>query len=83
MQFAELLCAAPKHTRWTVFIWREGKYRQFEPRVNGRVKGFKTLDQTGEMLLKLKPELACLYVHFFESTERGFMNVYLADWIRK
>ncbi len=83
MQFIELLRASPKHTRWSVFIWREGKYRQFEPRVNGRAKGYTRLDQTGEMLLRFKPEIAFLYVHSFESTERGFMNVYLADWMKK
>lgn len=81
MQFIELLRASPKHIRWTVFIWRDGKYSQFVPKMNRRRKDYTALDQTGEMLLKFKPELACLYVHRFESTERGFMNVYLADWM--
>lgn len=80
MQFIELLRASPRHTHWTVFVWQSGKYRQFEPKVNRRSAGFTALDQTTEFLMKNKPELAMLYVHSFESTERGYMNVYIADW---
>lgn len=80
MRFGDLIAVAPS-VKYTVFIFENGKLRQWFPKRHSH--GFDALDQVGIYFKQNAPRLLQMQVYSVEPTAFGYMNVKLKEGKRK